>query len=532
MSSSSEEPCGASARPRPSGARRAGWKRSHTAPLTTWTHLSPVKRVKADESGAEGAPCQLCHAYASTFDPLLQCDDLRAHHFCLLFSSGLGQRGSEDEGLRGFLPVDVRRELRRGSRLKCVYCKQKGATVGCARSTCKKSYHLPCGMRNKSVQQYFDQFKSFCSAHRPVQKVAPTAVRPAQVARPECGLCARALDKLRPTFYVLRAPCCGGWLHRDCLQSAILAEAGTQCPLCFDNTVFAREIRIYGLYFPVEGLKPRPTWPTGAPPPPIKVCGAKFCICPRGRQLGEGPPDHDWYLTRCAACQSRGIHAACGGLTAYQDPLWLCYACRMVVRETPENRGLRFKWGTARQMRHGHEFRTAQELKADLKRTIYRLSQTLESPDNEVSTHGPSCPPPVHRSQPPPVPPPGPSTASAAPLPPPTTPTAPTYRIDPKEHYNLTLEDLIVRGLNREYNPTFKKPPSISSGPQSPTKESSPGDSDYESSQESHSSGGQANPRPQGLSSQSPSVPGSASNLDAKIHAKIKDYFKKDHDHA
>ena len=91
---------------------------------------------------------------------------LRAHYLCLLFSSGLHQRGEEDEELRGFLAEDVRAEVRRGNRLKCVYCKRKGATVGCARQQCKKSYHLPCGMRNNSMQQHFDQFKSFCCTHR------------------------------------------------------------------------------------------------------------------------------------------------------------------------------------------------------------------------------------------------------------------------------------------------------------------------------------------------------------------------------
>ena len=90
---------------------------------------------------------------------LLEYDNLRAHYFCLLFSSGLGQSGQESEGLHGFMPIDVRRELKRGSRLKCVYCKKKGASVGCARQQCKKSYHLPCGMKNGSLQEYFDQVK-------------------------------------------------------------------------------------------------------------------------------------------------------------------------------------------------------------------------------------------------------------------------------------------------------------------------------------------------------------------------------------
>ena len=99
---------------------------------------------------------------------LLECPStgMRAHYLCLLFSSGLHQRGEEEEELKGFLVDDVKSELRRGNRLRCVHCKMKGATVGCARPKCKKSYHLPCGMSNGSMQQHFDQFKSFCSTHR------------------------------------------------------------------------------------------------------------------------------------------------------------------------------------------------------------------------------------------------------------------------------------------------------------------------------------------------------------------------------
>lgn len=109
--------------------------------------------------------CNLCQKEAipdmdSTKQQILEYDNLRAHYFCLLFSSGLGQSGLESEGLHGFMPSDVRRELKRGARLKCVYCKKKGATVGCARQACKKSYHLPCGMLNGALQEHFDQVRS------------------------------------------------------------------------------------------------------------------------------------------------------------------------------------------------------------------------------------------------------------------------------------------------------------------------------------------------------------------------------------
>ena len=38
---------------------------------------------------------------------------------------GLEQKGKDDDGIRGFLPADIRKEIKRGARLKCVYCHKK-----------------------------------------------------------------------------------------------------------------------------------------------------------------------------------------------------------------------------------------------------------------------------------------------------------------------------------------------------------------------------------------------------------------------
>ena len=73
-------------------------------------------------------------------------DTISAHYFCLLFSSGLGQRR-----VKGFLVEDIRREVGWGFRLKCVYCHKKRATVGCAEPKCKKCYHQNCGKKHNSL---------------------------------------------------------------------------------------------------------------------------------------------------------------------------------------------------------------------------------------------------------------------------------------------------------------------------------------------------------------------------------------------
>ena len=114
-------------------------------------------------------------------------------------------------------------QVKRGARLKCVYCKRKGATVGCSRPQCKKSYHLPCGEANRSLQQYYGKFASFCFAHRPAQKPMPPAK--AAGARRECPICLQAVGDDAPAHSKLYPACCfGGWMHRQCVQKTALSS--------------------------------------------------------------------------------------------------------------------------------------------------------------------------------------------------------------------------------------------------------------------------------------------------------------------
>ena len=207
------------ARKRTRVRRGSGFVERHAASAGKHSSTAP-------EGG--GSSCLLCGKFKSALggldDDLLETDGVRAHHFCLLFASGLGQSGhDEDDGLRGFLPSEIRAEVKRGARLKCVYCKSKGATVGCSRQQCKKSYHLPCGEANSSLQQYYGKFASFCFAHRPAQK--PMRPSKAAAARNECAICLQAVGEDEPAHSKLYPACCvGGWMHRKCLQKAALSS--------------------------------------------------------------------------------------------------------------------------------------------------------------------------------------------------------------------------------------------------------------------------------------------------------------------
>ena len=54
--------------------------------------------------------------------------------------------------------------VRRGRMLKCITCKQKGATLGCLKKTCKFSYHLPCA-REHGCLLHMDPYAVACPEH-------------------------------------------------------------------------------------------------------------------------------------------------------------------------------------------------------------------------------------------------------------------------------------------------------------------------------------------------------------------------------
>src|SRR5690625_401788 len=77
--------------------------------------------------------CNFCFSDKSDdylLGELLRHDDLTTHRFCLYFAPCLTQGDDPNEGICGFSPKDIRKELRRGTQLKCAYCQQRGAVVG------------------------------------------------------------------------------------------------------------------------------------------------------------------------------------------------------------------------------------------------------------------------------------------------------------------------------------------------------------------------------------------------------------------
>ncbi|KAJ8396508.1 hypothetical protein AAFF_G00018140 [Aldrovandia affinis] len=73
-----------------------------------------------------------------------------AHHKCMLFSSALVTSHSDSENIGGFSIEDVKKEIKRGSKLMCSSCHRPGATIGCDVKMCRRTYHYFCALRDKA----------------------------------------------------------------------------------------------------------------------------------------------------------------------------------------------------------------------------------------------------------------------------------------------------------------------------------------------------------------------------------------------
>ncbi|XP_054557258.1 histone-lysine N-methyltransferase SETDB2 isoform X4 [Talpa occidentalis] len=101
-----------------------------------------------------------------------QSGNIAAHENCLLYSSALVECEDHEShnGDRSFDVESVKKEIYRGRKLTCRFCRQKGATVGCEVKSCSKSYHFFCAKSDHAVLQTDGSrgiYKVFCQQHAP-----------------------------------------------------------------------------------------------------------------------------------------------------------------------------------------------------------------------------------------------------------------------------------------------------------------------------------------------------------------------------
>ncbi|XP_054256330.1 G2/M phase-specific E3 ubiquitin-protein ligase [Indicator indicator] len=247
-------------------------------------------------------------------------------------SSGIWQRGEEDEGVDGFLFTDIRKEVNRAAKLKCNICKKKGASIGCVAPKCKRSYHFPCGIQKECLFQFMEDFRSYCWEHKPVQKIPDRECKGSS----QCTICLDLVEQV-PAYSVLRSPCCkNAWFHRECLQYQALS-AGIfffRCTVCNNMDKFQKEMLRMGIHIPEKDA----SWELeeNAYQELLQCyqhCDIKRCLCKKGRDYNE--PDSKWEIKRCQCCGSRGTHLACSSLKSWEQN-WECMECRSIFAKSGE----------------------------------------------------------------------------------------------------------------------------------------------------------------------------------------------------
>ncbi|XP_076163403.1 uncharacterized protein LOC143144656 [Ptiloglossa arizonensis] len=276
--------------------------------------------------------CGLSEDDELEFGKIYKHGDIVTHYYCLLLSSNMEQRGKDNEGILGFLSLDIQKELRRGKKLICSYCKKTGATLGCCNTKCKRIFHYPCGLRAGTLNQFFGEFRSFCKDHRPKQKIDLQVKNElAKTKEVKCYICYDNVNS-GDIINTIWAPCCkkNAWFHRKCVQQlAVNAGYFFKCPLCNDKKAFQKAMLEFGIFIPSQDA----SWELE--PNAFQEllyrhdqCDAPICLCPKGRKHTSF--NAKWELTLCRTCGSQGIHMACGKLK-WANPIWECSECISIL---------------------------------------------------------------------------------------------------------------------------------------------------------------------------------------------------------
>ncbi|XP_026972114.1 histone-lysine N-methyltransferase SETDB2 isoform X4 [Sagmatias obliquidens] len=103
-----------------------------------------------------------------------QSENIAAHENCLLYSSALVECEDHDpfNHDRNFDVESVKKEVKRGRKLKCTFCGKAGATVGCDLKSCLKNYHFFCAKSDHAVLQADGAkgtYRVLCQQHADLQ---------------------------------------------------------------------------------------------------------------------------------------------------------------------------------------------------------------------------------------------------------------------------------------------------------------------------------------------------------------------------
>ncbi|TDG41850.1 hypothetical protein AWZ03_011740 [Drosophila navojoa] len=231
--------------------------------------------------------------------------NVTVHYYCLLLSSNLPQRGGDSSGILGFLLRDIRQEAAAAQKRKCAFCREKGASVICFK--CRIVFHMSCGLENRCVYQFCDDFRSYCEKCAPLDDYKRQLLAdPPKSAL--CDICFRAISPFM-LHNVTYGDCCRkGFAHRTCMRRYALASGYyLRCLWCRSKT-FHDSIRLQSVFVPDRDA----TWER-QPNAYSELhnrrmrCEQAICLCPKGRDFNR----YSWNIQPCILCAAVGTHYKC-----------------------------------------------------------------------------------------------------------------------------------------------------------------------------------------------------------------------------
>ncbi|XP_044741627.1 PHD finger protein 7-like [Chrysoperla carnea] len=276
--------------------------------------------------------CKFCKK--ATNNPLLGekfiANDIVCHYYCLVLSNNINQNGADNEGILGFLPVDIRKELKESRKTRCSYCGKEGATIHCQQKHCKTKFHLPCGLAKGSSHEFHGNFPSYCGDHHRVQRLPMTLLKSAD-REVMCVVCLDDIHVRRERRSIVWATCCKRqtFLHRVCAQQyANNAGYDVKCPNCSSRIDFVNCLLKNGVFCPLREA----SWEQNGSFNDLFY--SNMC-CMRECQADSRDTDRLnslWELISCSRCVAFNAHRACGGFQLLTDS-FLCEPCQAALRE-------------------------------------------------------------------------------------------------------------------------------------------------------------------------------------------------------
>ncbi|XP_049783041.1 uncharacterized protein LOC126184622 isoform X2 [Schistocerca cancellata] len=290
---------------------------------------SPTEKLEA-KRGRDSLTCIFCHSDVEEdcqYGKLYCRGKITVHYFCLLLATKLDQKGNDREGILGFLLKDIEKQINAARNVRCCYCNRGGATVYCCGNTCKKVFHLPCGLKEQSFHEFYGRFRSFCSTHRRTQVVDRATLIDAAKVPQICTICYETVIP-KPSPDTLWAPCCkkNAWFHKTCVQMlALNAGYFFKCPLCNNKRMFHSSMKKNGIFIPEQDASwERVPHAFDDMYTTYQHCDAVECHCKKGRSYCERRTVFE--IIVCKYCGSQGVHKKCGELNI-RDKEWGCPLC-------------------------------------------------------------------------------------------------------------------------------------------------------------------------------------------------------------